>query len=75
MEGEVGEELSKVVGVILEEEGEEGKLEVVVVGIGGRKEKQSVLEGVGGKVVQVYNILLPQTPKHLLQSFINTRSR
>ena len=39
MEEEVEEELSKVAGVILEEEEKEGKVEVVVVGIGGRMGK------------------------------------
>ena len=73
MEEEEGEELFKVAGVILEEEGEEGEVEVVVVGIGGRMEKQLVANEVGEVVVS--NIPLLQTLKLLLLSFTNMRSR
>jgi len=62
--------------VILEVEGEEDVVaEVVVVGIDGRMEKQQVIKGLGGRVVVVSNILLLQTPKLLLPSFINMRSK
>lgn len=73
MEEEEEEELFKVAGVILEEEGEEGEVEVVVVGIGGRMEKQLVANEVGEVVVS--NIPLLQTLKLLLLSFTNMRSR
>ena len=74
MEEEVEEELSKVAGVILEVEGEEGVVaEVVVVGIDGRMEKQQVVKG--ARVVVVSNILLLQTPKLLLPSSTNMRSK
>ena len=73
MEEEEEEELFKVAGVILEEEGEEGEVEVVVVGIGGRMEKQLVANEVGEVVVS--NIPLLQTHKLLLLSFTNMRSR
>ena len=47
MEEEVEEVLSKVAGVILEGEGEEVVVaEVVVVGIGGRREMQQVIKEV-----------------------------
>ena len=76
MEEEVEEELSKVGGVILEVEGEEGAVAGgVVVGIGGRMEKQQVIKGLEGRVVVVSNILLLQTPKLLLPSFTNMRSK
>ena len=75
MEEEVEEELFKVAGVIPEVEGEEGKVEVVVVGIGGRMGKQQVVNGAEERVVVVSNTPLLQTPKLLLQSFINTRNR
>ena len=73
MEEEEEEELFKVAGVILEEEGEGDEVEVVVVGIGGRMEKQLVANEVG--VVVVSNIPLLQTLKLLLLSFTNMRSR
>ena len=73
MEEEDEEESSKVGGVILEEEGEEGEVEVVVVGISGRMEKVLVVKVDRGVVVS--NILPLQTPKLLLPSFINMRSR
>ena len=73
MEEEGEEELFKVDGVIQEEEGEEGEVEVVVVGIGGRMEKQVVANEVGEVVVS--NIPLLQTLKLLLLSFTNMRSR
>ena len=73
MEEEGEEELFKVDGVIQEEEGEEGEVEVVVVGIGGRMEKQVVANEVGEVVVS--NIPLLQTHKLLLLSFTNMRSR
>ena len=73
MEEEEGEELFKVAGVILEEEGEGDEVEVVVVGIGGRMEKQLVANEVGEVVVS--NIPLLQTLKLLLLSFTNMRSR
>lgn len=73
MEEEEEEELFKVAGVILEEEGEGDEVEVVVVGIGGRMEKQLVANEVGEVVVS--NIPLLQTHKLLLLSFTNMRSR
>ena len=76
MEEEVEEELFKVAGVILEVgEGEVVEVEVVVVGIGGRMENQQVIKEVEGRVVVVSNTLRLQTPKLLLPSFINMRSR
>ena len=73
MEEEEEEELFKVAGVILEEEGEGDEVEGVVVGIGGRMEKQLVANEVGEVVVS--NIPLLQTHKLLLLSFTNMRSR
>ena len=73
MEEEEEEELFKVAGVILEEEGEGDEVEVVVVGIGGRMEKQLVANEVGEVVVS--NIPLLQTHKLLLLCFTNMRSR
>ena len=73
MEEEDEEESSKVGGVIPEEEGEEGEVEVVVVGISGRMEKVLVVKV--ERLAVVSNILPLQTPKLLLPSFINTRSR
>ena len=76
MEEEVGEELSKVAGVILEEGGGEVvEVEVVVDGIGGRREAQKVIKEVEGRVVVVSIIPHLQTLKLLLPSFINMRSR
>ena len=76
MEEGVEEGLSKVAGVI-EEEGEEGvEAEVGVAGIDGRRmEKQLIVKEVEGRVVVVSNIPHLQTPKLLLPSFINMRSR
>ena len=63
MEEGVEEELSKVAGVIPEVEGEEGKVEVEVVGIGGRMGKQHAVKEVEERVVVFSNTPLLQTPK------------